>query len=61
MDGQELEIFEVPLEGDGSKGYLPEMEQEEPRFSGQVLVKATAMKVTMREVHLFGMAMLPVF
>ena len=28
----------MPLEGDGSIGYLPEMEQEEPRLSGKVPV-----------------------
>lgn len=38
MDGQKQEIFAVPLEGDGSKGYLPEKEQEEPRLSGRVSV-----------------------
>lgn len=28
----------MPLEGDGSEGYLPETEQEEPRLSGKVSV-----------------------
>lgn len=50
MDGQDQEMFEVPLEGDGSKEYLPEKEQEEPRTSGRVPVLFDRA----RDGHLFG-------